>query len=94
MPLGDQRPRLYRDEIVRQLEPNQIGVYGLLSGILWVYVGRGDIRDRLLSHLNGDNLCINRWRPTHFVYEVVDDPEAAEEREIEQLDPDCNKTKG
>lgn len=94
MSLGNQHPRPYTEEMVRELEPDQVGIYGLLSDIKWVYVGQGDIRDRLLRHLSGDNPCISRWKPTHFIYEMVDDPEAAEEQEIEALDPDCNKTKG
>jgi hypothetical protein len=75
---------------IESLKEGQIGCYGLYRPNNWVYIGRGDIRARLLAHLNGDNPCITRQAPTYFVIEIT---RAAEERErqlIRQLRPRCN----
>ena len=70
------------------------GVYGLRKLGEWVYVGKGDIRDRLLSHLNGDNSCITRNNPTSYVAEVTSNADAREEQLIRELDPTCNRRVG
>lgn len=70
------------------------GVYGLYTSVKWVYVGMGDIRDRLLSHLNGDNPCINRNSPNSYIAEVTSNPAAREEALIGELNPTCNQRVG
>ena len=95
MPFPAQEPRLFTRESIMVLNPGQIGCYGLyVAGQHWVYVGRGDIRARLLDHLNGDNPCITRNRPTHFVTAVTRDAEAEEKRLIIELSPGCNQKVG
>jgi hypothetical protein len=79
---------------VESLNPNQTGVYGLFRADAWVYVGRGDIRDRLLAHLNGDNSCITRERPTHWTAEVTSGDVAREKVLILELNPLCNRKVG
>jgi hypothetical protein len=55
MPFVQQTPRIFNRENVEALNPNQLGVYGLFKQGKWIHVGKGDIRQRLLAHLNGDN---------------------------------------
>ena len=40
---------------IETINPNQSGVYGLLRANAWIYLGRGNIRERLLGHLHGDH---------------------------------------
>jgi len=90
-----QTPRRFRQEDIDSLRPGQVGVYGLFRNGEWVYVGKGDIRDRLLRHLNGDNPDILRQCPTHWVAEVISgDPARREKDLITQLQPICNKRVG
>ena len=67
MAFPQQTPREFKRDNITALSPDQIGVYGLFRVNQWVYVGRGDIRQRLLDHLNGDNPCITRNAPTHWL---------------------------
>jgi hypothetical protein len=80
---------------VLELKPNLNGVYGLFKQGTWVYVGKGDIRQRLLDHLNGDNPCITRQAPTDWVAEVIQgDPTNREKQLISELNPVCNQKVG
>ena len=55
----------------------------------------GDIRQRLLAHLNGDNPCIAREQPTHRVEELVQGDASAKERAlILERQPVCNQRVG
>jgi len=97
MPFVQQTSRAFNRYNVESLNPNQYGVYGLFKQGAWVYIGRGDIRQRLLSHLNGDNPCILQYKPTHWVDEVYNDELSAERREkqlIVELNPICNEKIG
>ena len=95
MPFPQQQPRLFAKANIEALNPNQIGVYGLFRHGVWVYVGKADIRQRLLDHLNGDNPCITRENPTHWVDEVTSgDPSIRERQLITELQPVCNKRVG
>jgi len=71
-----------------------MGVYGLLKSNQWVYIGSGDIRQRLLDHLNGDNSCIVSEKPTHWVDVVTANYIEEERRLILECDPVCNKGVG
>lgn len=99
MPFPNQVPRPFTREQVEALRPGQPGVYGFFqqqqNGRAWVYVGESDdIRRRLLEHLNGDNPCINRYWPTHWVDQVVqggrDVRRAREKVLIAEYNPACN----
>ncbi len=95
MPFIQQDPRQFTRWSVEALTPNQHGIYGLYNTTAWLYVGRGDIRQRLLDHLNGDNPCITRQRPTHFVAEVIaGDASQREKQLIEELGSFCNRRVG
>lgn len=95
MPFVQQTPRSFNRQNIEALNLNQNGVYGLFKQGEWIYVGKGDIRARLLAHLNGDNPCITRKAPTHWVDEVVaGDPSNREKTLIVELQPSCNQKVG
>lgn len=95
MPFIEQEPRHFNLESIEHLKPNQNGVYGILRGNKLIYIDKGDIRERLLDHLNGDNLCILKENPTHFVAEVFQgDPSSREQELIFQFQPICNQRVG
>jgi hypothetical protein len=82
-----------RSEILA-INPNQMGVYGIFRANQWIYVGCGNIRQRLLDHLNGDNPSILRQGPTHWVTEVTPAYIAREKQLIGELQPTCNLRAG
>jgi hypothetical protein len=94
MPFPQQTPRAFNRINIEALNPNQYGVYGLFREGSWIYVGKGDIRQRLIDHLNGDNPCIIRERPTHWVDEVTANMDARERQLILELNPICNQRIG
>lgn len=79
---------------VESLNPNQFGVYGIFRQGQWIYVGKGDIRARLLAHLTGDMPCILQSGPTHWVDEVTPYMDAREKQLILELTPSCNQKVG
>lgn len=96
MPFIQQTPRTFNGQNVEALNPNQFGVYGIFKQGVWIYVGKGDIRKRLLDHLNGDNPSILLARPTHWVDETHTDPVMSirEKQLIIELRPSCNQKIG
>jgi len=95
MPFIQQTPRVFTCSDIEVLTPGQSGVYGLFRQDAWVYIGKGDIRTRLLDHLNGDNPCILREWLTGWVGEVFNgDPSARERDLIIELQPVCNQRAG
>lgn len=95
MPFPKQNNRAFTRSDIESLAPGQIGVYGIFRSGAWIYVGKGDIRERLLAHLRGDNPRINLEGPTHWVAEVVSgDPSLREKQLILELGPVCNQRLG
>ena len=94
MPFPQQTPRVFSKANIEAIPPGQMGVYGLFRQNQWVYVGSGDIRARLLSHLSGDNPCITKMQPTHWVDEVTSDYVNREKQLIAELTPSCNQRIG
>lgn len=91
MPFPSQTALPFDHRTVESLPANKRGCYGLYVEGRWVYVGRSlDIRGRLLDHLDGDNACITRWAPTHFVTVVTNDDVNQERELINELRPACN----
>ncbi len=77
---------------VHRINPNQNGVYGIFRDSTAVYIGSGDLRERLLAHLNGDNPCIGREHPNQRTSEVLSgDPTARESALIREYQPICNQ---
>ena len=94
MPFSKQETRLFTQQGIEALNPGQMGVYGLYKTDRWVYVGRGDIKDRLMAHFNGDDECISQEAPTHWVADVTADAVNREKELILELTPACNKRVG
>lgn len=94
MPFPQQNPLAFTRANIENLNPNQLGCYGLYIQGEWIYIGRGDIRQRLLDHLNGDNDLITYAAPTHFVTAVSANPEALERDLIRECNPRCNRKVG
>ncbi len=94
MPFPQQEPQQFNREVILALGEGQQGCYGLFRRTTPIYVGSGDIRARLLDHHNGDNPCITREKPTHFVSEVTSNYKAREIELIRELDPLCNRRVG
>jgi hypothetical protein len=97
MPFVKQTPRLLNSQNVEILNPNQNGVYGIFSNQSWIYVGKGDIKTRLLEHLRGDIPCILRYDSLYWVDEVWENQESMDNRErqlIIELNPICNQRIG
>ena len=94
MPFPKQEIRTYTKAGIEWLAPDQNGVYGIFRSDAWIYVGRGDLRDRLLDHFNGDNPAITKERPTGYVTELTGNHVARERELILELRPLANQKVG
>jgi len=94
MPFPEQTAKAFTQEGIEWLNPNQYGCYGIFRSGAWIYVGKGDIRTRLLAHLNGDNPCITRQKPTSYVAVVTANMDREEKNLISELTPICNQKVG
>ncbi len=91
MPFLQQPIRSFTRTGISEFNPNQYGVYGIFNQDRWIYIGKGDIRQRLLDHLNGDNPRILQYRPTSFVAEVTPNADAREKELCRELQPVGNQ---
>jgi hypothetical protein len=94
MPFPKQDSRPFTKDGIEWLAPNQNGVYGIFRSNAWVYVGRGDLRTRLLAAFNGENPRITRELPTHYVTLVTADDVSWEKALIVELNPIANQKVG
>jgi hypothetical protein len=94
MPFPTQNARSFTKAGIEALSPYQNGVYGIFRHDAWIYIGRGDIRSRLLSHLNGENPRITRERPTSFVTLVTHNDVVMEKALILEFNPIANQKVG
>jgi hypothetical protein len=94
MPFPRQPPREFTRENIERIPPGQIGCYALLRGLECVYIGKGDIRERLLAHFHGDTDQITREAPTHWVDLVCGDDDECERQLILEYHPTCNQRVG
>jgi hypothetical protein len=96
MPFPQQESRPFTREGIEWLKPNQNGVYGIFNSRTWIYIGRGDLRDRLLAHFSGTGggPCILRNNPTHYVSEVTSNDALREKQLIIEFNPVCNQKVG
>jgi hypothetical protein len=94
MPFPKQNAKTFTQASIENLTPKQMGVYGLYRQDKWIYIGKGDIRQRLLDHLNGDNYCIVREKPTNWIVEVTTNMDEREKELILEFNPICNQKIG
>ncbi len=79
---------------VAEHAPQVSGVYAIFNQKTWIYIGEsGDLRRRLLEHLNGDNPKIAAHAPTGFQTELsaAQDRVAHQDQLIAQLKPVVNE---
>jgi excinuclease UvrABC nuclease subunit len=84
----------YTHDVIEGLPHNLVGCYGLFAGDRCIYVGKGNIRDRLLDHLKRDNLCIVIHQPTDVYWVLAPEPDELEKQLITEHDPACNERVG
>ena len=94
MPFAENRYSrfLFQRESILRNAPESSGVYGLFSAF-WIYVGAAEnIRARILKHLEGDDPCIVRYRPSGFAFELVAPRDRYHRRMhlAKELQPLCN----
>jgi hypothetical protein len=94
MPFPTQTASAFSRPVIEAITPDQMGCYGLFRQGTWIYIGKGDIRTRLLDHLNGGNPCIASQGPTHFYTVVTSDYDNKERRLILECKPVCNQKVG
>lgn len=94
MPFPTQTPRGFNKSSIEVITPNQKGCYALLAKGVVIYVGKGDIRERLLAHLNGDNMLIVLQRPDSCLTMVTSDMDRMEKGLILEFNPCCNQKVG
>ena len=90
MPFPAQEPRPFTFTEVAGLHPRQYGCYGLFNRFGCVYIGKGDIRERLLAHLRGDNPLITLFGPTHWMGIVTPVFDYLEKQLIWEFNPAAN----
>lgn len=96
MPFPHQGSRPFNRRGIEALRRGQNGLYGIFNSMTCIYVGRGNIREQLLAHLNGagGNPHILRNRPTHYVIELARNGVVRQRQLIAEFDPVCNRTAG
>jgi hypothetical protein len=94
MPFPTQTPIPFTRSAVQALDPALVGCYGIFNQSTWIYVGKGEIRARLLAHLNGDAPCLRQHGATHLVIEQTLALDAREKQLIDEFRPVCNERIG
>ncbi len=96
MPFSEQPARAFTVLGVHSVPPSAMGVYGIFRDKgPFVYVGKGEIRNRLQAHLRGDIPCIAENGATHFyIEEAALGMDQREKELIRELDPVCNERVG
>lgn len=94
MNLNQTPHRPFTKDNILALKASQYGVYGIHNGVKWLYVGKGDIRMRMLAHYNGDIPSLWRYSPVKWCAVVTSNADALEKAEIIRLQPLCNQRVG
>ncbi len=95
MPFAENRYSkfLFQLESILRNAPEASGVYGLFSAF-WIYIGAAEnIQARILKHLEGDDPCIVRYRPSGFAFELAAPRDRHHRRMflMKELQPLCNR---
>ena len=94
MPFPHQQPKPFDRASVEAFRPGVVGCYGLFCRDRWVYIGTGDIRQRLLGHLDGDRPWSLPDQPTHWVAVETADYDAVAKDLVVTCGPTCNAENG
>jgi hypothetical protein len=84
-----QKPQPFERSAVAGLRAGVVGCYGLFRRERWVYIGTGDIRARLLAHLDGDRPWLAGDEPTHWVVIETSEYETAARDLVIACAPSC-----
>jgi hypothetical protein len=90
MPFDNDQPWLFNRETIESFNAGQTGVYAIYNSKQWIYIGHGDIRQRLLDHFCGDMPSLGTYSPTHFRFEVTANSVTRERELIREYVPACN----
>lgn len=93
MPFPQENSFAFTPVSVRAHAPAAQGIYGIFNGSQWIYVGVGDdIQQSLLAHLSDTEVCIRRFNPTGFSFELQPEPSRKKRQEtlIRELGTQCN----
>ena len=90
MPFDNDQPWVFDRQGIESFGASHTGVYAIYNAQEWIYLGRGDIRQRLLEHFDGDIPSIATHAPTHFRAEVTADPINREKQLLREYPPSCN----
>jgi hypothetical protein len=88
MPFPQQDRKLFTRAAVEPIRPGLKGCYGLFRGEECLYIGKGDIRRRLLAHLEGDNAWISRSFPSYWLAVTAAEVDALERELISEYRPE------
>lgn len=76
MPFPDQARRSFAAAEIERLPPGKRGVYGLFNDAGCVFVGKGNLRERLLLHLKSgyteEAHCVRKNAPAWFLIEETE----------------------
>lgn len=92
--LPDKNIRPWTKQAILNLSENLVGVYGIFKKDAWIYIGQGNLQERLLKHFNGDNPCITQAQPTNFTFEINTNAETREKQILRTTTTLCNKKVG
>jgi hypothetical protein len=82
-------------QAVQEKAPRASGVYTIYNSQRWVYVGESDdIQQSLFEHLNKPSVCMARFSPLSFSFELALAAPRLSRRQtlITELEPACNPT--
>ena len=89
MTFPPQKPQPFERAAVAAIPDGLLGCYGLFCRDRWVYIGAGDIRARLLAHLEGDRPWALAEQPTHWVAVETRNYEAVARDLVLACGPSC-----
>lgn len=94
MPFNQFTPRNFTNESIQMYAPVTSGVYGISNAREWIYIGETDnIRNALITHLQGLKTALMKREPTGFVFEVCDPGQRSsrQDRLVSEYEPACNR---
>ena len=93
MPFPDQPRRPFAAEEIERLPVGKRGVYGLFNEECCVFIGKGNLRERLLLHLKSgyteEARCIRKNSPTYFLVEETENFVVRHMGLVVEYEPKC-----
>jgi hypothetical protein len=95
MPFPDQPRRSLNAEEIARLPEGVRGVYGLFNEAGCVFVGKGNLKERLLSHLKAgyseEARCIRKNAPSYFLVEETENFVVRHMGLVVEYEPACGR---